>query len=161
MEKETSEGGWSEIAASMLERRLCSAVHEAMLGKTRSGRPCLSILSQIQQMRQALPFRLRSLSSISRSDWQLPYHRLRIDRTGRLTLSPIVLARLFGHSNSNYRIQRVRPKDVLARSVSSPWSKLSGGKGKMSGVEAQETAGVRVAVEGCVGFDDRRLSGSF
>ncbi|KIW63847.1 hypothetical protein PV04_08819 [Phialophora macrospora] len=59
------------------------------------------------------------------------------------------LARLFCHSSPNYRIQRPRSKNVLARSVSNPWSNLAHPKGKMSGGEEQKSPGVRIAVEGC------------
>jgi hypothetical protein len=70
------------------------------------------------------------------------------------------LARLFCHSSLNHRIQRVRAKDVLARSVSNPWSNSAKPKGKMSEVEEQKPRGVRIAVEGCVSSDLPESPGS-
>ena len=77
----------------------------------------------------------------------------------RLSVSlPIFRTRLFSHSSFNIRVQRVRPIDVITRSVSAPWPRSPESKGKMSVAEAQETGGVRVAVEGCVSSDGGRES---
>ena len=104
-------------------------------------------------MRQAFPLNAQSLCSVSNLPRKFPHICAHAGRPAHSLSLHIIPVRLFNHSSTGHRRQ-IRQKDVLARAVSCPWSKAAGTKGRMSEVEAHGTAGVRVAVEGCV-----RLSG--